>query len=143
MFAVVLLNVERAGLEAATASGLAVPSGLAYTSEDTGLQRRLGRVAMYFFYPGVSERVMKKAFACNPHWKCSAIFEGLGAHTTLADLAPTDTSGTVSALASTSGCGPELLDWIHHSAPRTSAKALESFGADTTFENTPWGDAGR
>jgi hypothetical protein len=129
MISVVLLNLERTGFAAA---GARVPDGLVYSEADEASERRLGRSAMYFFFPGVSLEVMKKANDCNSRFRCQALFEGLGAR--LTSLA--DDADAVSGMVDSVGCNPELAHTIRNSKPRSPAAWLEAAGPPGVLERS-------
>jgi hypothetical protein len=122
MVSVQLLNIERVGF---SAEGGRVPDGLAVAEDDTDLERHVGRAAMYFFFPGVSPEVMKKAYECNKRFRCAPLFDGLGARVT--SLA--DESEPLLSMIDAAGCSAEQTRWIRNARPRGPAAFLEDMGS--------------
>ncbi len=131
MVTVALLNLERAGLEAAAAAGMSVPAGLSYGADDMGHARHVARAGMYFFLPGVSEKVMRKALECSPQWRCSALMEGLGSHVTAGE----EVGALLAGAPEAAHCGPELFDWVRRAHPRSPGQLLEAMGSEDSLEN--------
>jgi hypothetical protein len=121
MVSVQLLNIERVGF---SAEGARVPDGLAVAEDDTDLERRVGRSAMYFFFPGVSPEVMKKASGCNKRFRCAPLLEGLGARVT--SLA--DDNAPVLSMIEAAGCSPSQMQWIRNAKPLSPAAWFEDLG---------------
>ncbi len=143
MMGVAILSAERVGLEAALKAGLAVPPGLFYEQDETARERQVGRSSMYFMYPGVSEAVMKKALNCNTEFRCSALAEGLGAHTIFGDAAHAETLALVSSSVASSGCNPELMDWIRKAKPQSPQELANSLDGTEQIERMLGPDGGR
>jgi hypothetical protein len=119
MVSVQLLNIERTGLLAAGA-----PEGLAFSQDDTDLERRVGRSAMYFFFPGVSPEVMKKASACNTRFPCAGLFEGFSMRVTSLSGDPEP----VSVMIDATGCDQERAKWLGNARPRSPGQWMQDLG---------------
>lgn len=112
MQALRMLQLEREAHAFATAQGRPTGAWQPLPAEELDRYRRVVRSSPEFFAPGVSEATMQRAYECNGAARCSAIFEGVGLHTSAGHLARNDTTDQIDALANRSGCDPRTLEWL-------------------------------
>jgi hypothetical protein len=128
MIAYRLLLHEREAHAAAVAAGVDVAGWAPIAAEDLERYRRVTRSGMQFQLPGVPEQTMARAAACAaPVGKCSALYEGVGAHRAYGHLSPVDTSGAMAALAARSGCDARMLEWLGNTRKLSATELLEAF----------------
>jgi hypothetical protein len=120
--AVLLHSDSRARAQAASA-GIDVGSAMALDAEDLARFERVTRSAAYFFYPGVSAKVVDRARRClkNP---CSALDEGLVGNSALAGFASSDNRASVEAAARSAGCDGALIDRLLKDRPATPEQGV-------------------
>ncbi|MFT3840826.1 MAG: hypothetical protein QM723_27805 [Myxococcaceae bacterium] len=129
--AVAVMRIDAQARAAAVAAGRDFGSWAQVDDGEAASYRRVSLSGPYFFAPGVSEAVVKKAHGClaNP---CSALAEGLGMQLSFAPYSDGSTRALVEGYAQQSGCSQSLLDRVRQSPPM---EAAGTFDVSTSVES--------
>jgi len=127
MIAYRILLHEREAHAAAVAAGVDLAGWTPIAAEDLDRYRRVARSGLQFQLPGVPEQTRARAAACAaPVGKCSALYEGVGAHRAYGHLSAVDTSAAMAALAARSGCDARMIEWLGNTRQLSAEEMLEA-----------------